>query len=179
MDKSVLARLLGSRKVWVAFAAVVGILAVRLGWGGDADAIAGSIAALGIAVVAAIGYEDGNAKRAAPVTADNATVVQNGGTANVRVGPSDHTPSTNVLAWLLLMPALCLLAAAGGCAGPAPAYVAADRETYNALAPEYGDYVDRDLTLSPEQKARRNRTVETWRIRLEAAERSAAAPASP
>ena len=94
--------------------------------------------------------------------------------------PSD--PSTQGQNWrmnavagplaLLLLPAT-LLAPASGCASlesPAAAYVAADRATYEAVAPEYAAYVRNDPALSDEQRQRRGRTVETWRIRINAAE---------
>ena len=50
-------------------------------------------------------------------------------------------------------------------------YVAADRATYNAVTPGYLNYVQADSTLSKEEKARRARTVSTWRLRLEQAEK--------
>ena len=54
-----------------------------------------------------------------------------------------------------------------------PRSSAADRATYDAVAPEYAAYVANDATLSDEQRARRDRTVQTWRLRLETAERNA------
>lgn len=56
---------------------------------------------------------------------------------------------------------------------PAGAYVAADRATYDAVAPEYSAYVHNDPNLGDDERARRDRTLETWRVRLEAAERNA------
>jgi hypothetical protein len=41
------------------------------------------------------------------------------------------------------------------------------------VAAEYAGYVANDPALSPEQRARRQRTVESWRVRLEEAERAA------
>jgi hypothetical protein len=82
---------------------------------------------------------------------------------------------------LLLLPAV--LAHASGCAslsGPAAAYVAADRATYDAVAPEYADYVRHDPALDEAARARRGRTLETWRLRVEAGEGSApSAPPAP
>jgi len=49
-------------------------------------------------------------------------------------------------------------------------YVAADRATYEAVAPSYLQYVDNDASLSSEQKKRRKQTINTWRLRLEQAE---------
>lgn len=57
-----------------------------------------------------------------------------------------------------------------GCAGAPPVYVQADRATFDAIAPVYSAYVEADPTIDPELKARRLRTVETWRMRVEAAE---------
>ena len=64
---------------------------------------------------------------------------------------------------------LALLAVSlSGCAANVPAdWVAADRATYNAVAPEHAAYVDADSTLTLEQKQRRHNTLDTWRIRLE------------
>jgi hypothetical protein len=56
---------------------------------------------------------------------------------------------------------------------PEGTYVAADRATYDAVAPEYCAYVTNDPSLDDEQRARRRRTVDTWRVRLEAAEGAA------
>jgi len=73
---------------------------------------------------------------------------------------------------LLLLPA-ALLSHAAGCASlesPAAAYVAADRATYEAVAPEYAQYVSADPSLDDEQRQRRGRTLETWRQRVEAGE---------
>lgn len=73
-----------------------------------------------------------------------------------------------LLGWLLLAAAVALTA--GGCA-PERAYVEADRATYQAIAPEYGVYVAADANLTAEQRQRRLRTIETWRLRIEAGER--------
>ena len=70
---------------------------------------------------------------------------------------------------LLLLP----LSQSTGCSAfqlPAADYVAADRATYEAVAPEYGAYVRADGSLDPEQKARRDRTVASWDARIRAAE---------
>ena len=60
-------------------------------------------------------------------------------------------------------------ASAGGC-GASAGYVAADRATFDAITPEYARYVETDDALSIDQKARRQRTVQTWRLRLRQAE---------
>lgn len=57
-----------------------------------------------------------------------------------------------------------------GCAGVPESYRAADRATYEAIAPEFVDYVESDESLSESQKRHRRLTVETWRLRLEEAE---------
>jgi hypothetical protein len=70
--------------------------------------------------------------------------------------------------WLLLP-----LSQSTGCAAlraPAPDYVAADRATYDAVAPEYAAYVAADAALDDEQRDRRARTIRTWAARLRAAE---------
>jgi hypothetical protein len=84
----------------------------------------------------------------------------------------------------LLLPA-ALLPHAAGCQSlnnlaqsPAAAYVAADRATYDAVAPEYAAYVRADPTLDAESRDRRERTLETWRLRVESGERFGA-PAAP
>jgi hypothetical protein len=59
---------------------------------------------------------------------------------------------------------------------PDAAYVNADKLTYAAVAPEYLGYVNADPALTPEQKARRGRTVATWWLRITTGD---AAPADP
>jgi hypothetical protein len=49
-------------------------------------------------------------------------------------------------------------------------YVAADRATYEAIGPRYREYVNADPDLDNEEKRRRNRTVDTWNLRLDQAE---------
>lgn len=59
-----------------------------------------------------------------------------------------------------------LLLLLGGCVGGAtPAEVA----TYEAIAPDYSAYVQADPELSAEERERRMRTVESWRLRVGAA----------
>lgn len=50
-------------------------------------------------------------------------------------------------------------------------YTAADRATYDAVAPAYGAYVDGDASLDSDEKKTRKRTIATWRLRLEQAEK--------
>lgn len=61
----------------------------------------------------------------------------------------------------------CLLATS--CTSP-QLYTKADRLTFDAIAPEYRTYVLADPSLDQSQKDLRLLNVETWRIRLEAAE---------
>jgi len=49
-------------------------------------------------------------------------------------------------------------------------YTAADRATYDAVAPAYKAYVNADASLNADEKKTRSRTITTWRLRLEQAE---------
>lgn len=68
----------------------------------------------------------------------------------------------------------CLTAAfvVTGCGSIAKEYVGADRQTYEAIAPEYQKYVDADPALDADAKALRKATLESWRYRLEQAEKA-------
>lgn len=72
-----------------------------------------------------------------------------------------------LLAALLLLPPF-----AGGCAalpgGAGSAAAAADRATYDAVAPEYAAYVAGDPSLDDAQRARRQRTLDAWKLRVDA-----------
>ena len=50
-------------------------------------------------------------------------------------------------------------------------YTKADRATFDAVAPAYGAYVEADASLDKDDKKRRQRTLATWRLRLEQAEK--------
>jgi hypothetical protein len=63
---------------------------------------------------------------------------------------------------------LILMACLQGCRTSGE-YLRADRATFEAISPEYRRYVEADPALSSEEKARRLRTVETWRLRLDKA----------
>lgn len=72
---------------------------------------------------------------------------------------------------------LCLIGfivAVSGCASTGDIiraeYVEADRATYEAIAPEYLNYVQADQSLDSDERKRRERTLTTWRLRLEQAE---------
>jgi hypothetical protein len=56
-------------------------------------------------------------------------------------------------------------------------YVAADKATFEAISPEYLEYLQKDAALDDEQKERRKNLVETWRMRIEGAEQSVEQPA--
>ena len=53
---------------------------------------------------------------------------------------------------------------------PSQLYIQADRATYDVIAPEYLDYVDKDSTLDKDEKEDSRLTIDSWRQRLEAAE---------
>ena len=68
--------------------------------------------------------------------------------------------------------ALCLLLVLGACAGgPDPLFVGASRMTYDAIAPEYRNYVNADPALSSEQKQRRRDTLDRWNEAITVRER--------
>jgi len=68
---------------------------------------------------------------------------------------------------------IALLSTAGCCATTDlihADYTAADRATYDAVAPKYLQYVQGDQSLDSDEKKRRERTISTWKLRLEQAE---------
>lgn len=76
---------------------------------------------------------------------------------------------------LLRTSVLMLMLTAAGCCSTTDLirkeYTAADRATYEAVAPTYLQYVDADASLDSDEKKRRARTITTWRLRLEQAEK--------
>lgn len=64
----------------------------------------------------------------------------------------------------------CLILFALASCTPSHPYTVADRETFNAIAPDYQTYVTGDAALSQPQKELKLLVIETWRMRLEAAE---------
>lgn len=66
------------------------------------------------------------------------------------------------------MSMLCLAVIAASCQPP-QAYAQADRDCYNAVAPEYRAYVEQDIQLTEQQKMLRYRTLDVWKLRLDAA----------
>lgn len=49
-------------------------------------------------------------------------------------------------------------------------YVQADRDTYDVIAPAHREYVENDPNMTPEQKDRRLRLLDSWEERIKAAE---------
>lgn len=68
--------------------------------------------------------------------------------------------------------ALFLLAVAmvvAGCSSAdMKAYIEADKLTYDALAPEYLELVNESDKLDKDQKGRRKKLIETWKMRIDA-----------
>jgi len=54
----------------------------------------------------------------------------------------------------------------GGCS-ISKEYVASDQATFDAVTPEFLEYVNADARLDAEAKARRKRTVDTWKLRID------------
>lgn len=65
---------------------------------------------------------------------------------------------------------LCAGLLLGACTTASDTYVKADRATYDAIVPDYINYVQADNGLTQEQKDRRMRLVWSWQKRIEAAE---------
>lgn len=69
----------------------------------------------------------------------------------------------------VLLALLLILLTLAGCQGVSASYADADAATYDAIAPEYLGYVDKDETLSGDQKQRRQETVASWKGRVDRA----------
>lgn len=82
---------------------------------------------------------------------------------------------------LVLIAAALALASLGlaGCSSLDGAYVEKDAATYRAIAPRYEEYVKADQRLDAPTKARRLRTLASWRIRVEAARGKPASAPGP
>lgn len=80
---------------------------------------------------------------------------------------------------LCLMPLLAAMAGCESLKNVSAAYVNADRLTYEAIAPEYREYVANDPGLTPEQQQRRYRTIDTWKLRWESGVRAQQATTKP
>ena len=63
---------------------------------------------------------------------------------------------------------LVLLAGAG--CSVQDEYVAADRSTYDVVGPAHEKYLKSDSSLSGEERERRLRLLDSWRLRIEKAE---------
>jgi hypothetical protein len=168
---NVFARIFASRKVWIAMAAVAGVVVTLLGadpakW----TPLISSIVALAGVVIAAIGYEDGQLKGSGAANDMAVTNVTDCTDAASIIGPK---PNMNAVLALGVLSLLALFAAGCG-AGPAASYVAADHATFNAVAPEHSAYVAADPNLTDADKQRRLNTLQTWRLRVEQAERDLA-----
>ena len=48
------------------------------------------------------------------------------------------------------------------------AYIAADQQTYDAITPEYLEMIESSDKLDKDQKERRKRLIETWKLRIDA-----------
>jgi 4-amino-4-deoxy-L-arabinose transferase-like glycosyltransferase len=85
--------------------------------------------------------------------------------ATRRIGKPTRAPTTVVLIFL----GTCgvVLSSSGCTTTLADGFAQADRATYDAVAPEYAAYVAGDPKLTVEQRERRNRTVEMWRLRVQ------------
>lgn len=59
-----------------------------------------------------------------------------------------------------------------GCGSIAKEYVAADRQTYEAVAPEYRKYVEADAGLDDDAKKLRLATLDSWDYRIGQAEKA-------
>ena len=59
-----------------------------------------------------------------------------------------------------------------GCGSIAKEYVGADRATFEAIEPEYRRYVDTDDSLDDDAKALRLATLDSWRYRIEQADKA-------
>lgn len=71
---------------------------------------------------------------------------------------------------ILFVGALIILTMSG-CSSIDKAYVIADRATYEAIAPEYTQYVNRDDSLRDWEKSLRVANVESWDDRIVEAEK--------
>ncbi len=83
---------------------------------------------------------------------------------NIRVFPHAHRYAASWLFTLGLVFALAVLVSTG--CTISPAYVKADRATFDAIAPEYRAYVHADPILSEAEEQRRERTLSAWEARL-------------
>jgi hypothetical protein len=172
-----LGRIFGSRKVWIALCGLAVVLAVQVFHADPhkADAISVAVVALATTVIGAIGYEDGKEKgggrqrRPRGHQRHRRQHVDRAQARRERLGRAGAALAPRLFAT--------------GCqtlTGPTPAgaYVAADHATYDAVAPDHTNYVNADPNLSPDERARRLRTLESWKLRIDTEESRQAAVGS-
>lgn len=84
-------------------------------------------------------------------------------------GGEDGRARVRTLLSIAVLGLVCL-----GCLGPSAraGYVAADRQTFEAISPEHEEYVDQDDTLSEEQKQLRRDALTAWELRIQAEEKA-------
>ena len=74
---------------------------------------------------------------------------------------------------LIVLGGLLALSCLAGCqCGATPAYVKADRQTYEVIAPMYRTYIQADESLSGNDAAALLLLLDTWDSRITAAEES-------
>ena len=73
---------------------------------------------------------------------------------------------------LIIVGGLLALSCLAGCTTVEDAYVAADRSTYETVGAEWAAYFRADETLDSLSKEIREEKLESWRLRIEAAEAS-------
>lgn len=67
---------------------------------------------------------------------------------------------------------LCATLLLAGCGSIAKEYVSADRATFEAIAPEYLEYVKADDKLDEDAKKLREANIDSWEYRILQAERA-------
>lgn len=82
-----------------------------------------------------------------------------------------HVTPAEALAQRAACVLLLLVAVAAAACTPSRPYVAADRATYDHVAPYYRAYVQADETLSRDAKALEFEVLNQWRARIESAEK--------
>jgi hypothetical protein len=81
------------------------------------------------------------------------------------------TRRDNLIYGLPLLLATLLLALLLAACGTTPAaYIEADRNTFEAIAPEHRKYLEADESLSDTSRALRLAALDSWEMRLKAAE---------
>ena len=93
-----------------------------------------------------------------------------GGCGVAVMGADDTLRSTQEATLRRLVSACVVLALSSMSCTPLESYVQADRATFDVIAPAYLMYVQMDAGLDAEQRARRERLVDSWLIRLVQAE---------